>query len=500
MSTIIRDSGKPYGAIADAAQNMWSVVSNCALQPGGRYSTDNQCFSILSSPATMQAASSTNDGTVFLFAANIMTQTFGTLTGDWIWQGLDGASTQFTIFFSHSDGSIKVYSGTTGGTLQQSWASGFSQQQWNGWNIKVVVHNTAGEVHIRKNGATSDTFSITNINTRGGSSNNYVNQHIVGVGSGAGMSYGWKWQDLWLYNSTVGNGPSDFLPNDVRTFWMSPNGPSQTQFTAVGSPVQTYGTASGGNAYSANTMYAQLIGLANFNGTLASLKLNFGANMTGSCALSIYDNTGAAGQPGNLIGTTNTVVNPATGSVTFTFSSPPTVSTAVQYYIVVEGNAGMNLMGPGASASTYTVAQTFGSWPTPAPTMTSSSISQFFYQLVYTTANYTNVSDLAQDGAVSTVQSSTIGQTDLYTLTPLPVTPTAILGVQVRGFMYKSDSNARSGSLAVKSSAVEVDSAATPLPTTPGNIVAQQDTDPNTAAVWTPGGLNAALLGPKCAA
>lgn len=506
MTTIIRDSLKPYAAIADAQQNMWSVFAAGANlysfvnTPNTRYTTDTQALRFGQTNTTAVVAQQTgpsNDNSCFAFFAFIANQAFSANQAQFMFQVSDGGTVQCSVIFDCSTGNIVVRSGGAGGTIQATFAAGFSSNQWNGWNINIVIGTTTGAVHIRKNGASSDTFVATNINTQGGTGNAYAQTYILNY-VGSTVSTTITLQDIWFYNGT-GTAPNTFLANDVRTFWLPPSGASQTQFTAVGSATTGPTSVAGTVALTANTEYATAV-VPKFNGTIANIALNFNAGVTGSYIVGLYDASGAGGGPGNLLATSNTVVNPVLGSNTFTFSSPPSVLNTNTYYIAVLGNIGATLKSASSSSSNYSLAQTFGSGFTNPGNMNVTSFNQFAATATYTANNYTNVSELVEDGSTTTVQSSTVGNEDQYTTPGLPTVPSVIYGIQVRGYMEKSDSGARSGTMTISSGGTDVAGPSVALATTFENVVAQQDTDPNTGLAWTPLAVNAALVGVKVAA
>lgn len=85
----------------------------------------------------------------------------------------DGSEKQLTICFCN-DASIRVRRGSGTGTLVAVFQNALVSQQWEQWQIKVVFNDTTGAVYLRKNGATTDTFSITNVDTKA-TANSYAN-------------------------------------------------------------------------------------------------------------------------------------------------------------------------------------------------------------------------------------------------------------------------------------------------------------------------------------
>lgn len=114
--------------------------------------------------------------------------------------------------------------------------------------------------------------------------------------------------------------------------------------------------------------------------------------------------------------------------------------------------------------------------------------------------NYTQVRTIPQNNFSSYVQDSTASNSDLYTITALAFTPSAIIGATVRLWGEKTDSGSRSGQAQLKSSTTTV--------TTPSTACAVSgmwywkfyDQDPATTTTWTAAGINAVELGPVVAA
>lgn len=82
---------------------------------------------------------------------------------------------------------------------------------------------------------------------------------------------------------------------------------------------------------------------ATATGTIASVVLNVSGFTTGgNVTAKLYSN--GSGSPGTQIGTSSSTVNiTGTGNVTFTFPSPPSVTAATVYWIVIDGSSGGSL-------------------------------------------------------------------------------------------------------------------------------------------------------------
>lgn len=118
-----------------------------------------------------------------------------------------------------------------------------------------------------------------------------------------------------------------------------------------------------------------------------------------------------------------------------------------------------------------------------------------------TGANWTQVSETLVDGDTSYVFSNTVGQSDLYGMNPLPVTPPSILGVNVVTFAEATDANPRSLYSQIRSglgSTVYTGSAIT-LSGGYYRYDRMLTQDPFSGSTWTVTGVNGSQIGPNLA-
>ena len=95
------------------------------------------------------------------------------------------------------------------------------------------------------------------------------------------------------------------------------------------------------------------------------------------------------------------------------------------------------------------------------------------------------------------VASGTVGDLDLYETGDLPFVPDSVHAVQVTTCARKNDAATREVRSKVKSGAATANGGPHALT---ANYVYYRDifeTDPDTAAAWTAGGLNAIQIGPE---
>lgn len=185
-----------YGTFSTEGVNSgrWDSISGGNTVGSGRFG--GFCYS--SSIAFCAKNWGANDGTIFVTVAHAYTSTLSGTTIHGVIQLRDGAGAQVSICFV-SDGSIVVRSGGTAGTVLATWSGAFlGSRVWNGWTFKIVFHNTNGSVEARKDGATSNSFAVTGVNTRGGTSNAYANTLAIGAVSGTNSNS--AFDDLVVFN------------------------------------------------------------------------------------------------------------------------------------------------------------------------------------------------------------------------------------------------------------------------------------------------------------
>lgn len=197
-------------------------------------------------------------------------------------------------------------------------------------------------------------------------------------------------------------------------------------------------------------------------------------------------------------------------------------------YTVVSGNGGTNNLTPNApviqrstaytaSTSVYyldptsayvyrcsTSGTTAGSAPTYSGSGTTTDGTAVF-TFVFANANYNFVKEQFSDDSVSYLQSSNVGDLDLYTITPLSGIPAGVasvfaVGIDVRA--QRDQAVARGIRALLKSGTTQVDNGADLLP---GNGVWNAyrsvfELDPSTSAQWAVSGVNAAKIGLKVSA
>jgi hypothetical protein len=498
MALIIRDSFAPYAAITDLGLSFWDVVHTSPILSSVTRFGEGQSFrsAAITNSVVLQKAMASNQQTIFAVFAFLYNAAFSGTNEVIGVQFIDGTTQQVTISL-RSDGAVVVRRGSFAGTVVQTFTGVFSASAWTHFQIKVVIDGSAGEVHIRLNGNTSDDFAATGLNIKS-SANSYANVVAVTVTAGSTNAY---IQHLAFYDGS-GSAPWNDWVGDIRPYILRPSADTaQKQFSPSPSTSTNFGESA---QVSTNTLaitagqirVARLI-TSPLGGTLGKATANFNASMTGNAKVALYDSDGTASVPGTLIATSNQVTNPGAGNNDFTFASPPLLRAGHQYYLGILTDTNCTLKGGTGSSATYIQTQAYASGFPSFMTPTSSLATDPIIFGTITVTNSGTVQEVIQDGATTYVFDSTVGHYDLYDFDDLPVTPSSILGVSLRGFISKSDAGARSGALTMKSSSTSQDSATAVLSTTNSNLVMVQDTDPNTGSAWTAAAINALQAGPK---
>lgn len=406
----------------------------------------------------------------------------------------DGANAQCAISWN-GDGSIKIYSGSSLGTLLITYTGAFVLNTWNSWQGKIVINNATGSVELRKNGATSDTYSLTNVNTRSGSGNNYAN--IVGV---ACTADDWLTDDFWM-NNDDGTAPTGW-PSVWRSVQQVTSGAgASTQFSPSAASF-VYGNKSnlGSLAVSANTAYF-LRFTATVGGTATALVLTLASGVTGHIIGAVYDATGPGtpSSPGALITGSSVVTDPSAGNVTITLSGTVTFVRGTDYYIAFLADNSLSVVSATFGSSYGLSAQSTlysNGWPAHAVASTTGANLPAF-TVSSTPFNWSLVGETLEDGDATYVYSSTVGQEDLYTLSALGLTASSIAGVEVFLVARKSDSGPRTIELQyIANGSADTSEGTLPLPNTYLYLTKFLPKDP-TGASWTQANVEGASIGQK---
>lgn len=501
MSFFWGDGFDCYALPADALLGYWDSGTAVFTLVTGRFS-GSRAFTSNSGGATsgvLVKSSGSNDALHHIVVAFQQVVAIGSTTNYQWFTFSDGATAQCSIVF-RLDGSIILTSGASNGTVLATYSNAFTAANtWYAFEFEVLISNTAGYMNVRKNGNTSNDFaSATNLNTRAGTANNYANRLTLGCTTGANNQY----IDDLLWRSDAASVP---WVGDIRCFTRRPASDAAVQWTPSGSAVPLTPVTQTTTISSNTTTPRYTLFTAPATGTVATVTVPIAAAYTGNMKCTIFAGTSAG--PTTILGSATPISAPAIGTATFTFPTPVSVTQGIQYWVgFMWDTAGSSNMGAAASSvsgANLTGTTSYAAFPAASPVVTipATAIAATIQITPATGAvNSAFVADLYQDAAASYVFSSTVGQTDQYTLTGTASVPTTVVGVTTRGLFQKSDAGTRNAVVQLKSGGTTVESASTALNTTWGWIARTDLTDPASGVAWTPGGVSTAQVGARVAA
>jgi hypothetical protein len=497
MSVFFGDGFDLYAAVTDPYQGgtYWDsgVAAGVSLVPG-RFS-GSRAISFGNTVNALQKSSGVNESVHHI---NVSVYQVASLSGTnscFTVQLKDGATPQCTVIF-RADGAIILTSGDYFSAAIATYTGAVGAlTTWFGFEIEVVIHNTAGSIAIRKNGNTVNDFSLGSLNTRGGTANNYANRLTIGQVN----SFSGQYIDDFLWRSDAS---SVAWVGDIRCYTRMPVSDASVQWTpsaAVLPVANHFGPRNSSVTMSSTPKFLPFT--APCDGTVGSLSLINETAGTANIKCSIY--VGSTGVPTTVLGSANLVTNPGVGTTTFTFSTPVAVSRGVQYYAAFCMDAGTCAFSyysgtpPGGYSPLIAAAGNYATFPVTNPTSLSASTNWLATINITPTGavNAPLVADTMQDAAASYVASSTVGQTDLYGIAPITVTPASVVGVTTRALCQKSDAGTRNIGVQLKSGATTSNGTSTALNTSWGWIYRSDLTDPATGAAWSAVAVNNLQIG-----
>lgn len=362
--------------------------------------------------------------------------------------------------------------------------------------VDITVHNSAGAFTIWLNGNQITTMSSQN--TRGGTSNNYMNTFSPRVGS----SMKFAWDDMYWRDNTDGLATPY---GDCGIAGLTPTGDSSVQFSPALSTLgpwyvnQVVATNNGG----ANQLLLVPV-TPTTNMTINSVQA-FPDTTSGSINNKGVIYADSAGSPGALLSSGTQVTGMTTNIVlNLPLVTPQALTGGTQYWIgLISDTNWLQWLSDQWTTKGQFKSNTYASGaPNPAGTMGGSFNTPMFWgSCTGAPNNYENLIGSPPPNIVGTNlaynQSSTVGQEDLFTYSSLPVTPTTVFAIKISTFAAKSDSGARTFTNQIKSSTTDQAGATQTLN---GNYVWYSDlylTDPHTGIAWTGSGVNALTAGYK---
>lgn len=460
-------------------------------------------FRLFTGGSTLTKTLPSNEGTIFV---NLRMRRNGAHTGttaNSYMQLRDGATPQVTLIWDET-GVLTARTGGTGGAILGTATAALNAASWDSFQIKVVVHNTAGSVEVRKNGSAppaAPLLLLTGINTRGGTTNNYANSLQLGAnGNSGGVAEDWYYDDVFVF-SGAGAVPNDWT-GDLRAVTQAPSATVQSQLSVF--PTSTaFGQLNAGTAGlgpGPNSIHYIRV-TAPLTGSVSAITVSLGSALTGKLNAALY--TEASATSGALLGQATELTNPAAGLQTLTLTTPANVVRGTNYYVAVWANANTSMFGTGTGILRATQALTYtGTFPaTATATATSTNSAAFVSAALGSITAQSAVGDATQDGDTSYVYGATVGAEDLYSFPSLAsqgIAPVGIVGVMPFAIIRRSDSGARTASVRAKSGSTDAAAASSgSLGLSYGILQGFLTTDPDTLAPWTNAGVDALQVGVK---
>jgi len=498
------DSFDLYNAVGDLA-TYWDATSASIAFVTGRFSGGQaiQANAGVSQFSVINKNSGQNDAVHHIVCA---VQYTSALTGSGINHAFtlsDGATAQCSISF-RSDGAILLASGNPTGTVLATYTGAVAAiNQWYAFEFEVVINNTTGSFTVRTNGATTNSFQATALNTRGGTTNNYANR--FGIGWNAS---GDQYIDDVLWRSDPSAVP---WVGDIRAYIQRPTSDVSLQFTPLNAyyPLVPYPTPASVAIAAGMTRFTPFV--PPVTGTVSTVTVNLAAALPSSNFKCAIFNGSSITQPTTLVQSATASSTGASTTMTFTFSPAVTLTAGAQYFLAVCGDTTSGNFASNTNVPYNTIAPYFNgsyaSFPPPNNSTMSGQSAPVGSVVQLTpasgTINYAFTAELnvpvgREDGAVTYVYDSTAGQSDLYNMASLGVTPASTVAVTVRGYAQKSDAGSRTGAVQLKSGSttVQTPNGQTLLNGSWGWLWGTYLTDPNTSAAWTVSAINAAQIGP----
>lgn len=498
------DGFDTYSATADITERWDSGTIATIVAASGTAFAVGQAVTFNASQ-TIAKAWGSNEATVY---ATLRTKQSGTTAagniGKYV-QLQDSATAQLTIRWNE-DTSISVLSGGLTGTLLGTVAVGaFAVGAWDSWQVRAVIHASAGSVEIRKNGNTTPALTLSGVNTRGGTANSFVNRLLIGCTAGIASTH--SLDDLFV-NSASGADPATW-PGDLRAVTQAPTGTAQAQFSQSPSTT-TWGQLATGTTTntgaSANSLSWYKF-TAPFTGSCSQIAMNLALAITGKVNLALYSDS--SGAPDALLAQASEKTNPAAGTQTFALGSTTSITKGTTYWFALWSNVATTSSFNGTTNQTRmllaaTYSATFPATAAGAGSLVTNANASYFAADLTSIAQYSLVADATQDADTSYVFSATVGQEDLFSfpsMASLGITPASFVGVLPFGIVKKSDSGARTIDIRAMSGVTDHQAATNASPgLTYAFLGGFLPTDPATSAAWTLAAVDALQVGPKVAA
>jgi hypothetical protein len=493
MAWFFADSFDTYDIVQTLPNGYWDTMNSgapCATLVAGRFAGSQAFQSSTVLGFWLTKNSGANDSIHHITIAYMQTQGLsGATLGGYLTLG-DGSTAQCTIVF-RSDGAILLTSGGPTGTVLATYPNAVNfRNEWFLYEFEVVINNTGGSFSVRKGGTQVNSFSATGLNTRGGTTNNYANQLVLGQNA---QINNWLIDDFIWRSDPV----SVAWLGDIRCYSRRPATDVSIQYSRVSPATHILNTAFA--SMSMTPPAALYVGfLAKYDGTINNVLLSMALGYTGNMRCALFSGT-AAGPTTVLAAATAPINNPVTGNNSFTFSPAVAVSKNTQLWagFCSDSPTGSNI---NSGATTFGI--TGCSSPTAYAVFPLNSVGVAsgpapVVSIVYTASSNATIAGPLQYNNAVFVNDGVAGASDTYNISGLAVEPPSIVAVVTRGIMAKSDNlNPRSGSLNLTSGTTTVQTPTETLSTSMFWTWRVDVTDPNTGAPWTPSAVDNLQVGP----
>lgn len=366
--------------------------------------------------------------------------------------------------------------------------------------IDVAIHNTAGLYSIWLDGVLLG--SATNINTRGGTSNNYVSNMSLTNGIACFCMF----DDMYWRDNTGGTalpfGDLVIMPQPVVS-------DTQVQFGTTTSTVGPWVPQQANNVTTINANNIALVPVTPVaNMTIQSIgALPRSTILAGKFKGVIYSDS--SGIPGTLLSSGTEIAGCVTGNnLTLPLVTPQALTAGTQYWIGIIMDTATNFQLADINTGRTLLKLNTYSGGAPAGPITGMSAQQtfsFWGVCTSVAASYVGVSgNPSQSASVMLAGNSsmTASNEDLFAVHPTTgVTSPVIQSVKVSVNAQRQPGGVRTMDIRLKSGATDAaGSNSGIIPTTsPGWTSTRFDTDPATGSAWTLAGANAASIGYKVA-
>ena len=174
MACLWSDGFDPYGTPTEG-QTRYASASIAGLYAGSTTAFGSgQTIGLTNTPTGLHATYETHSNEVTVYGSvRVIYPTSS--NGSILSLSLQDAGTDQVTLQWLDNTTMQVRSGGISGTILGSISSAFTLNVWDSWQFKVVINNTNGSVEVRKNGSNVASLNLTNVNTRGGTANNYSN-------------------------------------------------------------------------------------------------------------------------------------------------------------------------------------------------------------------------------------------------------------------------------------------------------------------------------------